>query len=97
MAFVQIIEMRTSKVEEMQRVGEEWEAAVGDDRTARRRVFCQDRDNPDRYFNIVFFDSYESAMQNSEHPTTQKFSKRMGELVDGEPTFYNLDVLDERG
>jgi quinol monooxygenase YgiN len=97
MAFVQIIEMRTSKVEEMQRVGEEWEAAVGDDRTARRRVFCQDRDNPDRYFNIVFFDSYESAMQNSEHPTTQEFSKRMAELVDGEPTFYNLDVLDERG
>ena len=97
MAFVQIIEFRTSKFDEMRKVGDEWEAAAGGDRTVRRRVLCQDRDNPGRYFNIVFFDSYESAMENSNLPVTAEFSKRMMALGDGPPTFYNLDDVDDVG
>jgi len=96
MAFVQIIEVQTAKFDELKSVGDDWEAAAGDGRTARRRVLCQDRDNPSRYFNIVFFDSYESAMENSDNPATQEFSKKMMALVDGAPTFYNLDVLDDQ-
>ncbi|MDQ2748360.1 MAG: hypothetical protein ABI775_02085 [Pseudonocardiales bacterium] len=97
MAFVQIIEFQTSRFDEMKKIGDEWEAAVGDARTSRRRVLCQDRDNPGRYFNIVFFDSYESAMENSNQPATQEFSGKMMALGDGPPTFYNLDVVDEQG
>ncbi len=97
MAFVQVIEFRTSKFDEVRRLGEEWEAASAGKRTARRRVMCQDRDDAGRYFNIVFFDSYEEAMENSQLPTTQEFSQKMAALADGPPTFYNLDVLDERG
>ena len=51
---------------------------------------------PDRYFNIVFFNSYEEAMQNSSLPETDTFSKKMMGLADGPPTFYNLDVEDDR-
>ncbi len=97
MAFVQIIEFRTSKADEMQKVGDEWEAAAGGDATVGRRVMCQDRDVPGRYFNIVFFDSYEAAMENSNLPVTQEFSQKMMALGDGPPTFYNLDVVQERG
>jgi len=96
MGFVQIIEFKTSKIDEIRKVGDEWEAAAGSDRQATKRVLCQDRDNPGRYFNIVFFDSYESAMENSNLPVTQEFSRRMMALGDGPPTFYNLDVIDER-
>ncbi|HEX7167720.1 MAG TPA: hypothetical protein VF230_12135 [Acidimicrobiales bacterium] len=96
MAFVQIIEYRTSKAEEMQALGEEWEAAAADGRLARRRVLCQDREDPTRYFNIVFFDSYEEAMENSQLPVTNQYAERMMGLVDGSPTFYNLDVVDDR-
>ena len=66
--------------------------------TARRgrRILCQDRDNAGQYYNIVFFDSYESAMENSNLPVTQEFSQKMMALADGPPTFVNLDVLDER-
>lgn len=96
MGFVQIIEYRTSKVDELKRIGEEWEAAAGADRKASRRVLCRDRDSQDRYFNIVFFDSYEEAMKNSSLPVTQEFSKKMMALADGEPTFYNLDVVEDR-
>jgi hypothetical protein len=97
MAFVQIIEFRTSKFDEMQKVGNEWEAAAGSDAKARRRVMCEDRDNPGRYFNVVFFDSYESAMENSKLPVTEKFSQQMMALGDGPPTFYNLDVIEDVG
>jgi hypothetical protein len=96
MAFVQIIEFQTSRVDEMTKLGDEWESAAGGGTTARRRVLCQDRDNPGRHFNIVFFDSYESAMENSNNPVTQDFSQKMMALADGPPTFYNLDVVQER-
>ena len=95
MSFVQIIEFRTSKIDEIEQVGSEWEAAAGADRKARRRVLCQDRDNAGRFFNIVFFDSYEDAMENSNLAVTQEFSAKMMALADGAPTFYNLDVLEE--
>src|SRR5713101_1726718 len=96
MAFVQIIEFRTSKINEMRKIGDEWKAAAGTDRQARRRVLCEDRDNPGRYFNVVFFDSYDSAMENSNLPVTQQFSQKMMALGDGQPVFYNLDVIDDR-
>ena len=96
MGFVQVIEFRTSKIEEMRKLGNEWEAAAGADRKASRIVVCADRDDPGHYFNIVFFDSHESAMANSNLPQTQEFSGKMMALGEGEPKFYNLDVLDDR-
>jgi hypothetical protein len=96
MAFVQIIEYRTSRADEMQKLGDEWEAASAGERKATRRVLCQDRDNPGRYLNIVFFDSYEEAMENSNLPVTAAFSQKLLALTDGPPTFFNLDVVDDR-
>ena len=97
MGFVQIIEFRTGKIDEMQQVAQEWEQATEGKRKAGRRVLVQDRDNPGRYFNIVFFESYEDAMANSALPETDAFSNKMMGFADGPPTFYNLDVLDDRG
>jgi len=96
MAFVQIIEFRTDKIDEMRKLGDQWEASASGGRTARRRLLCQDRDNPGRYFNIVFFDSYDSAMKNSQLPATQDFSQRMAALAQGESTFYNLDLVEDK-
>ena len=95
MAFIQIIEYHTSKPDEVRALGDEWEAAASTGRTATRRVLCQDRDDPSRYLNIVWFDSYESAMANSALPATQEFSGRMMGLADGPPTFFNLDVVED--
>jgi hypothetical protein len=96
MAFVQIIDFRTSKIDEMRKLEEEWEATAGPEVTARRVITCADRDDPGRYFQVVFFDSYESAMENSNLPATQEFSQKMMALGDGPPTFHNLDVVDDR-
>ena len=97
MGFVQIIEFRTERMDEMRKVGEEWETAAGDEGRAGRRILCQDRDQPGRFFNLVFFESYEEAMKNSELPVTQEYSAKMATLVDGAPTFYNLDVVEDTG
>lgn len=96
MAFVQIIEWRTKKIDEMRAVGEEWERATEGKRKAGRRIICEDRDQRGRYLTIVFFDSYEEAMENSSLPETEALSKRMMGLAEGPPTFYNLDVVDDR-
>jgi hypothetical protein len=93
MQFIQVIEFRTSQFEEMQRLGDEWEAAAASESKARRRILTRDRDDAEHYFNIVFFDSYEEAMENSNLPVTQEFSGKMMALTDGAPTFHNLDVV----
>jgi hypothetical protein len=97
MTFVQIIEFETSRFDEMRGIGDQWEAAAGAGRRATRRILCQDRDNPGRYVNIVFFDSYEEAMENSNLPATQEFSQKLMELTDGPATFHNLDVVEDVG
>ncbi|MFN2505028.1 MAG: hypothetical protein ABR540_12540 [Acidimicrobiales bacterium] len=96
MAFVQIIEFRTSQVEGVRKNTEEFLAATEGKSTAQRGLLCQDRDQPDRYFDLVFFESYEAAMENSNLPETQQFAEKMMSLTDGQPTFYNLDVVEDR-
>ena len=96
MAFVQIIQFQSSKIDEMVKLGDEYEAAIGSDNKARRAMITEDRDNPGTYFQMVFFDSHDEAMANSNHPATQKIAEGMGKLADGDPTFYNLDVVEDR-
>jgi hypothetical protein len=96
MAFVQILEFRTSKIEEMRRLGDEWESAAGGASRVTRRLLCEDRDRPGLYLNIVFFDSYEAAMENSNLPVTGEFSQRMAEICDAGATFQNLDVIEDQ-
>jgi hypothetical protein len=95
MGFVQVIELRMSE-ENMRQLREEVERVrASGDSTVQRSYLCRDRDDAGRYFNLVFFESYEEAMKNSERPEVGEFAQRMQALVDGPPTFYNLDVVEE--
>jgi len=96
MAFIQIIEFRTSDLERARQVDDEWWRATEGKRTVRREVIAQDRSDPSRYFAVVFFDSYESAMENSGLPETQAVAEQYAKLSDGLPVFYDLDVLEDR-
>src|SRR5947207_8504639 len=96
MEFIQIIEFRTSKLAEVQEVGNEWEKATEGKRKAGRSILCEDRDKPGRYLQIVFFESYEAAMENSAMPETDTLSKRMMSSPHGPPSSYNLNVIDDR-
>lgn len=96
MTFVQIIHVRTSSIEEVRRLGEEYGQATEGRRTVQRHLLCQDRDRPGTYLNLVFFDSYEAAMENSDLPETREFAARLASLLETEPEFINLDVIEER-
>ena len=96
MSFIQIIEMRTKNFDELQALGEEFFEATEGKRTVRRSVVTRDRNDPERYVLVVFFDSYESAMENSNLPETAEFAEKQMPLLDGPPTFHDLDVIEDR-
>jgi hypothetical protein len=98
-SFVQIIEFKTSKIDEIKQIAEDFRGkreAEGSGGPVTGTI-TEDRDRPGTYLNIVEFQSYELAMENSNHPLTQDFAKHMMELCDGPPKFYNLNVLDSWG
>ncbi len=92
--FVQIIEYRTSKPEEVRALTEQYrkDREADEDPTPTRAMSCADRDEPGRYFTIVEFASYEEAKTNSERADTSEFAAKMMELCDGPTKFYNLDL-----
>ncbi len=94
MGFVQIIEFRSSKIDELHELDKEWVATTAGKTTATRVMQCVDRNDPNRGFTIVEFPSYEEAMENSKMPETAAMAEKMGALCDGPPTFYDLDVVD---
>ena len=89
--FVQIIEFQTSRIDEFESLIDEIRSQPGP-MPVVRATLTEDRDRPGYYVNIVEFESYEQAMENSNKPETSAMAERMAALCDGPPKFYNLDV-----
>jgi hypothetical protein len=96
MAFVQIIDMHTSKVDEIVALEQEWRTATEGKRTLRRSIVAHDRNDAEHYVVLAFFDSYESAMENSSLPETSAFGEKQSALLDGPMQFTDLDVIEDR-
>ncbi len=92
MPFVQIIELTTSRPDEVEALVGEWREKTAGRRTAQRGTFTSDRDRPDTYLQIVEFPSYEAAMSNSELPETAALAEKLAALCTGPIAFRNLDV-----
>lgn len=95
MEFIQLIEYRTSRIDEFNAALDTWLAATKGTRAASRGVQTRDRDAADTYVQIVEFPTYEEAMANSKLPETSEFAAKLAALCDGPPTFRNLDVVRE--
>ncbi|GAA2514482.1 ester cyclase [Streptomyces gobitricini] len=93
MTFVQIIDCKTDRVEEMNRLMDSWAEATRGKRTATHALMGRDRSDSTHVLEIVEFPSYEEAMENSRLPETDRIFREMTALCDGEPTFTDLDVL----
>lgn len=96
MPFIQIIETRTKNFDELQALSERFFAATEGKRTVQRSIVTRDRNDPERYLIVVFFDSYESAMENSNLPETAEFAEKQIALLEGPPTFHDLDIVEDR-
>ena len=55
MAFVQIIEFRTSDIDRARRVNDEWWRATEGKRTVRRELLARDRSDASRCFAVAEF------------------------------------------
>ncbi|MER7010675.1 DUF1059 domain-containing protein [Saccharopolyspora sp. NPDC000359] len=91
--FVQLIEFRTSKRDQLDELLNEWQEVTDGKRTATRAVLAQEHEQPGTYYEFVEFPSYDAAMRNSRLPETDALSRRMRDLCEGEPEFHNLDVV----
>lgn len=92
MAFLQIIELKTSRIEEVEALIDEFRKRTEGKRTATRATLTEDRDNPGTFVQLVEFPSYEEAMENSALPETAELAGNLRELCDEAPVFRNLDV-----
>lgn len=92
MTFIQIVEAKTSRVDEILELTDKWVAQTDGRRTARHAVLTEDRDRPGTFLQIVEFPSYEVAMENSALPETAAFAEQLAKLCDEAPTFRNLEV-----
>ena len=96
MKYVQMIEFTTTRIDEVRALDQQWQDATVGKRTATAMSIAQDRDRPNTYVWIIEFPSAEDAERNNELPETQQIAGEMAKLCDGEPTFRNLDLLEER-
>ena len=95
MPFIQIIEYKTSRIDELNAALDAWLEATKGKRAATRGVQTKDRDATNTYVQIVEFPSYEEAMANSSLPETSEFAAKLASLCDGPPSFRNLEVMRE--
>ena len=96
MPFIQIMDMHSSKFDEIQKLDDEWRTATTGKRTLQRSVVARDRNDPEHYVVLAFFDDYESAMVNCNLPETAEFGAKQNALVDGQMAFTDLDVIEDR-
>lgn len=92
MTFIQTIEITTTRLDEIEKLMDEWVTKTEGRRKTHRSTLTADRDRPNTYLQIVEFASHEEAMANSNLPETSGFAERLTKLCDGPPVFKNLDV-----
>ncbi|WP_432174863.1 ester cyclase [Streptomyces sp. Tue6028] len=93
MTFVQLIDCKTSRFDEMNRLMDTWVEQTRGKRTATHSVIGQDRSDASHFIEIVEFPSYEEAVRNSNLPETDRIFQEMVALCDETPTFTDLDVI----
>src|SRR5918993_4253163 len=90
MTFVQLIDCRTSRFDEMNRLMDTWVEQTKGKRTATHSVIGKDRSDGSHFVEIVEFPSYEEAMRNSGLPETERIFQEMVALCEEMPTFTDL-------
>ncbi|MEW2621128.1 ester cyclase [Streptomyces sp. NPDC048106] len=93
MTFVQLIECRTSRPDEMNRLMDDWVARTSGRRTATHTLVGQDRSDAAHLVEVVEFPSYEDAKRGSGLPETDRIFREMAALCDERPVFMDLDVV----
>ncbi len=95
MKFAQIIEFKTSRIDDFNANLDAWITRTEGNRIPHHAVLSRDRDANDRYLLMVEFDSYDKGMENSSRPATSEFAAVLAEISEEPLAFRNLDVIRE--
>lgn len=93
--FVQLLEFETSDVDAIEKAIERFREEHPGVMTSTASRVTEDRDRPGTYVTIIEFDSYESAMEQSNNAELSKAAGEIAGLMASPPRFRNLDVLRE--
>ena len=91
--FIQVIQARSTRPDEVRALTEEWNDLPDDDSGFLGATYGFTDD--DEFIGVIRFESREKAMANSARPETDAMAKRMAELMDGPPTFRDCDDVTE--
>lgn len=97
MAFIQSIEFATDRSDEMLELMRKWSDDAIANGTAQRATMAADRSESGRYVMAVWFESAESAAENSERSETDAFAAEFSQLCTDGPTFRDFDVVETYG
>ncbi|MFF8591341.1 ester cyclase [Streptomyces sp. NPDC015220] len=93
MTFAQLIECRTSRIDEMNQLIDTWVEQTGGRRAATHALVGRDRSDDAHIVELVEFPSYQEAMRSSNLPETDEIYRGMVALCDELPTFTDLEVV----
>ncbi len=93
MRFRQIIEFRTSRIDDFNAHFDAWITKTEGRRIPHQAVVCKDRDVENAYLLTVEFSSHAVGMKNSNRPETGDFAAFLSSICEGPLGFRNLDVL----
>jgi quinol monooxygenase YgiN len=98
MPYIQLVEFDTRhQVDEVRRAMDDWLDQSRGQRALRMAVVAVDHDRPNHYWELLEFASAEDAARNAERAETKAAFTKWSSLLDGEPTFHNLDVVEQVG
>ncbi len=93
--FVQVIQGRAKDKEEMRRVGRQLEEQLRGQRPEILGIVAAwHGDGGDDFTQAVYFTSVEAARQGETASQDNDDSEQLNNLIDGQPTFYDLDPPD---
>lgn len=98
MQYIQLVEFSTNHpVDEVKQALDAWLETSRGKRTLHMVVVAADHDRPNHYWELLEYTSEQDAVETAELPETKAAFERWSSLIDGVPTFHNLDVVEQVG
>jgi hypothetical protein len=98
MQYIQLVEFdASSPLDEVREAMDAWLAVSRGKRPLQMAVVAADHDRPDHYWQLLMFPSERDAAESSQLPETKWAFENWSKLLDGEPVFHNLDVVNQLG
>lgn len=98
MQYIQLVEFDASEsVDEVRNAMDAWLALSRGKRPLQMALVAADHERPNHYWNLLMFPSEREAAESSQLPETKAAFERWSKLLDGEPVFHNLDVVNQLG